>query len=232
VTTSPKGVSLFSLSPAHLVAIEDELDNRPRMVHQDRCPAESCHWTRNMTGEWPRPNPRAALSVIDMTTNAPLQSEQRLAEHTQRLDWMALAPDVFKAMLRLDTTTGQGVEPTLLQLVKIRSSQLNHCAYCIDMHTTDALAAGESVTRIVQLAAWAESRHFYTAQEIAAIELTEAVTVLTDGFVPDDIYARSATVFTDTEVTYLIGAIIAINAWNRFGVATRMIPGHYTPPSP
>jgi AhpD family alkylhydroperoxidase len=164
-----------------------------------------------------------------MTTTTPLVDQQRLPEHTQRLDWMTLAPDVFKAMLRLDTATGQGVEATLLHLVKIRSSQLNRCAYCIDMHTKDALATGESVVRIVQLDAWPESKHFYTAREIAAIELTEAVTVLTDGFVPDDVYSRAAAAFTETELAYLIGAITMINAWNRFGVSTRMIPGHYTP---
>ena len=91
-------------------------------------------------------------------------------------------------MVRLDAAARQGVDPVLLELVKIRASQLNHCAFCLDMHTKDALAAGESVERIVQLAAWEESRHFYTEQEIAAVELTEAVTVLTDGFVPDEVY--------------------------------------------
>jgi AhpD family alkylhydroperoxidase len=164
-----------------------------------------------------------------MTTNTALDDKKRLPEHTQRLDWMAIAPDVLKAMIRLDTATGEGVDAKLLHLVKIRSSQINCCAYCIDMHTKDALAAGESVERIVQLGAWPESKHFYTAQEIAAIELTEAVTVLTDGFVSDEVYARAATEFTETGLVYLIGAITMINAWNRFGVSTRMVPGHYTP---
>jgi AhpD family alkylhydroperoxidase len=164
-----------------------------------------------------------------MTANTQLVDQQRLHQHTQRLDWMALAPNIFKAMVRLDTATGHGVDATLLHLVKIRSSQLNRCAYCIDMHTTDALAAGESVGRIIQLDAWPESKHFYTAKEIAAIELTEAVTVLTDGFVSDDVYERAAAEFTETELVHLIGAITMINAWNRFGVSTRMVPGHYTP---
>ena len=171
----------------------------------------------------------AEPNVVVMTTNNALDDKKRLQEHTQRLDWMTVAPDVFKAMVRLDTATGQGVEAELLHLVKIRSSQINCCAYCIDMHTKDALAAGESVERIVQLGAWRESKHFYTAKEIAAIELTEAVTVLTDGFVPDDVYARAAAEFTETELVHLIGAITMINAWNRFGVSTRMVPGHYTP---
>lgn len=145
------------------------------------------------------------------------------------MDWETLAPDVFKTMLRLDTVAGKGVEPTVLNLVKIRASQINHCAFCLDMHSKEALAAGESAERIIQLDAWAESKHFYTAKEIAALELTEAITVLTDGFVPDAVYARATNVFDDTELVYLIAAITTINAWNRFGVTTRMVPGHYTP---
>lgn len=113
--------------------------------------------------------------------------------------------------------------------MKVRASQLNRCALCLDMHTKDALAAGESVERIIQLDAWEESRHFYTERELAAIELTEAVTVLTDGFVPDEVYANAAKHFEEAELAQLIAAITVINAWNRFGVATRQVPGHYTP---
>ena len=119
----------------------------------------------------------------------------------------------------------------MLNLVKIRASQINHCAFCLDMHSKDALAAGESAERIIQLNAWTESKHFYTAKEIAAIELTEAITVLTDGFVPDEVYAKAANEFDDTELARLIVAIATINAWNRFGVSTRLVPGHYTPDS-
>ena len=154
---------------------------------------------------------------------------ERLPEHTPRLDWMKLAPDVFKAMLRLDTAAKKHLDEGLVNLVKIRASQLNHCAFCLDMHSKDALAAGESAERVLQLSAWAESKHFYTAREIAAIELTEAVTVLTDGFVPDEVYAKAAQQFDETELAHLIAAIMTINAFNRFGVSTRMVPGHYTP---
>ncbi|MEU6479535.1 carboxymuconolactone decarboxylase family protein [Streptomyces sp. NPDC047017] len=143
--------------------------------------------------------------------------------------WAQHAPEVYKAMIRLDTAARQGLDPRLCELVKIRASQLNHCAFCLDMHTKDALAAGESVERIVQLSAWEESRHFYTEQELAAIELTEAVTVLTDGFVPDAVYERAAQHFEEAELAQLIAAIAVINAWNRFGVTTRMTPGHYQP---
>lgn len=143
------------------------------------------------------------------------------------MDWTKLAPEAFKAMVRLDTAAKQGVDPILLNLVKIRASQINHCAFCLDMHSKDALAAGESVERVIQLDAWRESRHFYTAKEAAAIELTEAITRLTDGFVPDDVYERAANEFDEEELARLIVAITTINAWNRFGVSTRLVPGHY-----
>ncbi|MEV0774643.1 carboxymuconolactone decarboxylase family protein [Streptomyces sp. NPDC050433] len=156
-------------------------------------------------------------------------TSDRVPEDEPRLAWAKLAPEVSRAMSGLDKAVRQGVDPVLYELVKIRASQINHCAYCLDMHTKDALAAGESVERIVQLSAWQESRHFYSAKEIAAIELTEAVTVLTDGFVPDEVYERAAAHFEERELAYLIGAITVINAWNRFAVTSRMAPGHYTP---
>ncbi|NUK26990.1 carboxymuconolactone decarboxylase family protein [Streptomyces lunaelactis] len=164
-----------------------------------------------------------------MTTTETPETHSCAPEHTARLQWAKLAPEVYKAMVKLDAAARQGVDPVLLELVKIRASQINHCAFCLDMHTKDALAAGESVERIVQLSAWEESQHFYTEREIAAIELTEAVTVLTDGFVPDEVYEKAAKHFADTELAHLIAAITVINAWNRFGVTARLVPGHYTP---
>ncbi|MFD7404006.1 carboxymuconolactone decarboxylase family protein [Streptomyces sp. NPDC059866] len=164
-----------------------------------------------------------------MTTNDTETTVEYAPEPTPRLDWARHAPDVFKAMLRLDTAAQQGLDAKLRELVKIRASQINHCAFCLDMHTKDALAAGESVERIVQLSAWEESRHFYTEKELAALELTEAVTVLTDGFVPDEVYERAARHFEEAELVRLIAAITVINAWNRFGVTCRRTPGHYQP---
>jgi AhpD family alkylhydroperoxidase len=164
-----------------------------------------------------------------MATNTAHTHAERLPEHSQRLDWIKQAPDVYKAMIRLDAAARRGVEETVLNLVKIRASQINHCAFCLDMHSKDALAAGESAERIIQLAAWSESKHYYTAKEIAAIELTEAITVLTDGHVPDEVYGKAADVFEEAELAHLIAAITTINAFNRFGVSTRMIPGHYAP---
>lgn len=163
------------------------------------------------------------MTIISTGHAHPLRSEDG-----PRLDWMAAAPDVFKAMLRLDTAAKKGLPESLLNLIKIRASQINHCAFCLDMHSKDALAMGETPARIIQLSAWSESKHFYTAQELAALELTEAVTVLTDGFVPDDVYARAAAALGETELVHVIAVIVAINAFNRFGVTSRMVPGHYT----
>ncbi|MFC8870065.1 carboxymuconolactone decarboxylase family protein [Streptomyces sp. NPDC057148] len=164
-----------------------------------------------------------------MTTNENTATDSFAPEEPARLEWAKHAPEVWKAMLGLEKAAGRGLDPKLKELVKIRASQLNHCAFCLDMHTKDALAAGETVERIVQLSAWEESRHFYTEKEIAAIELTEAVTVLTDGFVPDDVYGRASKLFDESELAHLIAAITVINAWNRFGVTCRLAPGHYTP---
>lgn len=167
------------------------------------------------------------MTTIDSTD--PTTAVEYAPERPARLNWARLAPDVYKAMIRLDTAAKQGLDHRLYELVKIRASQLNHCAFCVDMHTKDALAAGESVERIVQLSAWEESRHFYTEKELAALELTEAVTVLTDGFVPDEVYEKAAGHFEEAELAQLISAIAVINAWNRFGVTFRMAPGHYRP---
>ncbi|WP_374211624.1 carboxymuconolactone decarboxylase family protein [Streptomyces sp. YS415] len=161
---------------------------------------------------------------------APAEATAEYApEHAPRLRWADHAPEVYKAMVRLDAAARRGLDPKLLELVKVRASQLNRCAMCLDMHSKDALAAGESVERIVQLSAWEESAHFYTEKELAALALTEAVTVLTDGFVPDEVYASAAAHFEEPELAQLIAAITVINAWNRFGVTCRMTPGHYSP---
>ncbi|MFD4988181.1 carboxymuconolactone decarboxylase family protein [Streptomyces sp. NPDC058374] len=154
-----------------------------------------------------------------------------LPEHTPRLSLAELAPEVYRAMARADAAAREGVDPVIGELVKIRASQINRCAFCLDMHTKDALAMGESVERIIQLSAWEESKHYYTAKEIAAIELTEAITVLTDGFVPDEVYAKAAEHFDEKELAHLIAAITVINAWNRLSVASRNVPGHYVPGS-
>ncbi|MEV0369913.1 carboxymuconolactone decarboxylase family protein [Streptomyces sp. NPDC050636] len=141
------------------------------------------------------------------------------------MHWAKLAPEVFKAMIALEVAAKRGLDPTLVELVKIRASQVNHCAFCIDMHIKDARKAGETEERVYLLNAWEEATGFYTEKEQAALALTEAITVLTDGFVPDDVYERAAAHFEEAELAQLIALITTINAWNRFGVSTRMAPG-------
>ncbi|MFC8200926.1 carboxymuconolactone decarboxylase family protein [Streptomyces sp. NPDC057298] len=177
--------------------------------------------------------PQTTTQTTTQTTagtahDGPRKDALYASEEAPRLEWAKFAPEVYKAMVRLDAAARAGLDPVLLELVKIRASQLNHCAFCLDMHTKDALAAGESVERIVQLGAWEESRHFYTEKELAALALTEAVTVLTDGFVPDGVFETAARHFDEAELSQLIAAITVINAWNRFGVTCRLTPGHYT----
>ncbi|WP_432060263.1 carboxymuconolactone decarboxylase family protein [Streptomyces sp. S1] len=171
--------------------------------------------------------------MTSTSTSAPRSADPagRAHEHAPRMPFAERVPEFYRAMIRLETAAAKDVDPVLYHLIKIRASQINHCAFCVDMHSKDALAEGESVERIVQLSAWEESRHFYTEQELAALALTEAVTVLTDGFVPDEVYAHAAAHFDETELARVIAGIIAINAWNRIGVTTRMTPGHYTPPA-
>ena len=121
-----------------------------------------------------------------------------------------------------------GLEPSLLDLVKLRASQINGCAYCIDMHTKDARARGESEQRLYALSAWRETP-FYTERERAALAWTEALTLVTDGHAPDEIYESVRRQFTEKELTDLTLAIVAINGWNRFAIGFRAVPGTYQP---
>ncbi|WP_018384460.1 carboxymuconolactone decarboxylase family protein [Wenjunlia vitaminophila] len=141
----------------------------------------------------------------------------------QRMNYPAVAPKVFKAVLALDAAAREGLDPVLLELVQIRASQINRCAYCIDYHTGDARRGGESEDRIYQLSAWEESS-LYTAKERAALALTEAVTLLPQG-VSDEVYAEAAEHFDDKELAHLIALILTVNAWNRMNVTTRKTPG-------
>ncbi len=147
---------------------------------------------------------------------------------TQRADYVKQAPDVFRSMAAFSQAAAKGLDPVVAELVKIRASQINKCAFCLDMHSKDARKAGESDERIVMLSAWQEVEGLYTERERAALALTEAITLLTEGFVPDDVYARAAEHFAEEELVRLISAIVAINAWNRFGVSFRSQPGALT----
>jgi AhpD family alkylhydroperoxidase len=141
----------------------------------------------------------------------------------QRMHFSAVAPRVFKAVLALDAAAREGIDPVLRELVQIRASQINHCAYCIDYHVSDARAAGESEQRLHQLAAWRESSLF-TPRERAALALTEAVTLLPHG-VEDEVYDQAAEHFGESELAQLTALILTVNAWNRINVTARTTPG-------
>lgn len=144
-----------------------------------------------------------------------------------RLDLYREAPAFYRAMIALGHVE-TSLEPSLRELVKIRASQLNGCAYCLDMHTKDARAAGESEQRIYALNAWRETP-FYTPRERAALALAEAITLVGQGQVPDDVYEEAARHFPPTELAQLIWQAVIINAWNRVAIASRMVPGSYQP---
>ncbi|MGW1206560.1 carboxymuconolactone decarboxylase family protein [Streptomyces cyaneofuscatus] len=141
----------------------------------------------------------------------------------QRMNFSAVSPKVFKAVLALDAVAREGLDPVLLELVQIRASQVNRCAYCIDYHVSDARKAGESEERLHQLAAWEESSLF-TGKERAALALTEVVTVLPEG-VSDAVYEEAARHFEEKELAQLIALIFTTNAWNRMNVTARKTPG-------
>lgn len=146
-----------------------------------------------------------------------------------RLRWPHASADAYKALFALETgPKAPGLGKSLLDLVKLRASQINRCAFCIDMHWKDLRAAGESEQRLYGLDAWRESP-YYSDRERAALEWTEAVTLLTDGFVPDGVYEAVRPHFNDRELVDLTLAVVAINAWNRMNVAFHTEAGNYEP---
>jgi AhpD family alkylhydroperoxidase len=148
---------------------------------------------------------------------------------TQRIDYMHVAPGAIRAMMGL-VSYGRtsGLDHALLELVKLRASYLNGCAYCVDMHTKDARVAGETEQRLYALPVWRETPVF-TPRERAALAWTEAVTLVAATGVPDDVYAEVRAQFSEEEIVSLTMAIVTINGWNRLAVSFRMPPGTYTP---
>jgi AhpD family alkylhydroperoxidase len=142
-----------------------------------------------------------------------------------RLDFAKSAPKVFRAIVGFDAAAREGLDPALVELIQIRASHLNHCAYCLHMHTNDARKAGESEDRLHMVAVWREARHFFTEKEQAALALTEAVTLVADGGVPDDVYARAAAHFEEGELAHVLALIMTINTWNRVALATGKVAG-------
>jgi AhpD family alkylhydroperoxidase len=148
---------------------------------------------------------------------------------SERLDYAAVNPSAAKAMSALEGTVRQsGLERPLLELVKMRASMINGCAYCLDMHSKDARAEGETEQRLYALSAWRETP-FYSERERAALSWTEAVTSVAETHVPDDVFEETRKCFSEKELVDLTLAIIAINGWNRLAISFRRTPGTYQP---
>ncbi|HEX2924014.1 MAG TPA: carboxymuconolactone decarboxylase family protein [Chloroflexota bacterium] len=148
-----------------------------------------------------------------------------------RLDFKKVAPGAMKVMLGLeDYVHGSGLESSLLHLVKIRASLLNGCAYCIDMHTKEARAEGETEQRLYALSAWHETP-FYTDRERAALAWAETVTLVSNEDVSDYVYEMARQQFSEEELVALTMAVVAINGWNRLAISFRRVPGSYQLPA-
>jgi AhpD family alkylhydroperoxidase len=146
-----------------------------------------------------------------------------------RIDFTHISPQFLKPLFALGAQVeASGLEHSLLELVKMRSSQINGCAYCLDMHSKDARAAGETEQRLYLLDAWRETS-LYSERERAALAWTEAVTLVAEGHVPDEAYDEASNHFTEQELVALTLAIAAVNSWNRLNIAFRMEAGNYRP---
>jgi AhpD family alkylhydroperoxidase len=141
-----------------------------------------------------------------------------------RINMNRTSPEVYEAMVMLNNAAAKDLDPDLAELIKVRASQMNHCAFCIDMHTTDARKRGINEQKLTLLPAWQEAGDLYTEQEQAALALTEAMTDLTHNHVADDLYGRAAEAFSQRELSQVIAMALTINAWNRIGVTTRLRP--------
>ena len=146
-----------------------------------------------------------------------------------RFNYVKVAPGAFEAMRGLERyLQSSGLEEPLLHLIKLRASQINGCAYCLDMHWKDLRALGETEARLYSLDAWRECP-YYSDRERAALAWTEAVTLVSNGHVPDAVYNEVQAHFTEKELADLTLAIAAINGWNRLAIAARIEPGTYQP---
>lgn len=148
---------------------------------------------------------------------------------TERMNYATAAPGVYKTMLGVhEYLEHSGLDEKLMNLVYLRASQINGCAYCIDMHWKDLRALGVSEQDLYMLSAWREW-HGYSDRERAALDWAEAVTLLTDGFVPDEVYEAAGRHFSERDLATLTLAVVAINGWNRLNVAFRKPAGGYQP---
>ncbi|BBX28761.1 carboxymuconolactone decarboxylase family protein [Mycolicibacterium alvei] len=141
-----------------------------------------------------------------------------------RLKIYKASPELYDAMMTLSNAAAKDLDPTIGELIKIRASQMNRCAFCLDMHTHDARQYGETEQRLSLIAAWEEAGDLFTEQEQAALALTEAVTDVNHGPVSDAVYARAAAAFTDRELGQVISMAVTINAWNRINAVVKAAP--------
>ncbi len=149
-----------------------------------------------------------------------------------RIDYRKYAQEPLKHMLGLEKYIAEsGLDPKLVHLIKMRASQINGCAYCLDMHSIDARAAGESEQRLYTLEAWRETP-FFSDRERAALAWAESVTLIAQTHAPDDVYADLQKHFSEKEIVDLTFVVGTINLWNRLAISTRALPGHYKPAKP
>lgn len=161
-----------------------------------------------------------------MELNKP-KNEIKSFQMKKRLDYGTVAPEALKGMLELEKyVANSGLEKSLYELVKFRASQINGCAYCMDMHTKDARKEGETEQRLYTLSAWRETP-FFTERERAALEWTEALTLISEDEISDELYELVAEQFNEKEHLALTMAIVAINGWNRLAISFRSEPGSY-----
>ena len=147
-----------------------------------------------------------------------------------RIDLTKVAPGAYRAMAGIESYVRHSskLEPSLLELVRMRASQINGCAYCLDMHSKDARAAGETEQRLYTLNAWRETP-FFTDRERAALAWTEAITLISSSHAPDEVFEEVRKEFSEEELVNLTVAIVAINGWNRLAIGFRSVPGTYQP---
>lgn len=159
-------------------------------------------------------------------------TQKGISKMKQRLNYSKVAPDGVEGLRQLEKYVHScGLEADLIELVKLRASQINGCAYCIDMHTKDARTHGESEQRLYAVSAWREAP-FFSERERVALAWAEAVTLLGKSHVPDEVYEQARKHFSEKELVDLTLAIVAINGWNRLAVGFRTLPGSYLPDHP
>src|SRR3954454_9031443 len=169
----------------------------------------------------------ARLNHLDGPFGISVDGMTQTLETTDTVERLAIyktTPELYDAMMALSNAAAKDIDAELAELIKIRASQINHCAFCLDMHTRDPRKHGVSEQKLDVLAAWEEAGNLFTERERAALALTEAITELGDAHVSDEVYARAAAVFDERELGQIIAMAVTINAWNRINVTIRLEP--------